>query len=271
MRASPPPSVVQPQAPTVRNKVIPPPSVHGVITGSVIYSGPAVRRYIISGNSALGPDIPMPRAPVFSESLIINDDQTISNVVVYIADDLSGHVFVPPTDPIVVDARNWRFAPRVVGIQVDQPIHFRDSEKAPGFHAFTLITDKQVFPSSPTRLTATPYLDPIPLESCPGSKACPPGKHFHFSMNDYQPWTEVFSSPEISLRLIDSTYPWMAAYICVFAHPFFNVTNAAGIFQLDGVPAGEYTIATWHETLGIKKQTVTVEEGKITKITVRYE
>ncbi len=265
----PPSPVVKPQAPTSRNRDIQPPSAHGVIIGSVTYSGPAVRRNVISGK-ALYPDAPMPKEPVFSESLIVNDDQTISNVVVYIADDLPGHAFMPPTQPIVVDARNWRFAPHVVGIQVGQPVHFRDSEEVPGNHAFTLITNKQVFPSSPTRLAATPQHAPLPLVLCPGSKACPPGQHYHFSLNDYQPWTEVFSSPEVPVRLSDLSYPWMSAYICVFAHPFFNVTNTAGVFQLDGVPAGEYTIVSWHETLGIKEQTVTVEEGKITKITVRY-
>ena len=239
--------------------------------GSVTYSGPLVMRGVISDNSVLHPSCPMPKTPIISESVIINDDETISNVVVYIADDMSGHVFIPPSEPIVLDARNWRFVPHVVGIQAGQLIHFRDCEAVPGSHAFTLITDKQVFPKSPTRLTDIPHSAPFPLQLCSGSKACPPGQHYHFfSMSHDEPFTEVFSTPEIPLRLIDITYPWMSAYICVFAHPFFNVTNGAGVFLLDGVPAGEYAVVSWHETLGTRKQTVTVEEGKPTKITIRY-
>ncbi|HET7622947.1 MAG TPA: hypothetical protein VFK39_13665, partial [Gemmatimonadaceae bacterium] len=37
-------------------------------------------------------------------------------------------------------------------------------------------------------------------------------------------------------------YPWSRAWIRVFDHPYFAVTNRDGIFTIDSVPPGEYTL-----------------------------
>jgi plastocyanin len=39
----------------------------------------------------------------------------------------------------------------------------------------------------------------------------------------------------------------MSAYILVFAHRYFAVTDQAGNFTIAGVPPGSYTLAVWHE------------------------
>jgi hypothetical protein len=39
----------------------------------------------------------------------------------------------------------------------------------------------------------------------------------------------------------------MSAYIIVFAHRFFAVTDAAGRYEIAGVPPGAYTLRVWHE------------------------
>jgi plastocyanin len=39
----------------------------------------------------------------------------------------------------------------------------------------------------------------------------------------------------------------MSAYILVFAHRYFAVTDAAGRYELSRVPPGAYTLTVWHE------------------------
>jgi hypothetical protein len=45
-------------------------------------------------------------------------------------------------------------------------------------------------------------------------------------------------------------HPWMRAYVRVFNHPYFAVTDADGKFEMKNAPAGKYHIVMWHEGVG---------------------
>ena len=42
-------------------------------------------------------------------------------------------------------------------------------------------------------------------------------------------------------------HPWVRAYIAVFDHPYFAITDDNGAFSIDELPAGTYTVKVWHE------------------------
>ena len=42
-------------------------------------------------------------------------------------------------------------------------------------------------------------------------------------------------------------HPWVRAYVAVFDHPYFAVTDDKGAFSIDQLPAGTYTVKVWHE------------------------
>jgi len=42
-------------------------------------------------------------------------------------------------------------------------------------------------------------------------------------------------------------HPWTRAYIAVFDHPYFDVTDASGKFTIDSIPAGTYTVMVWQD------------------------
>jgi hypothetical protein len=53
----------------------------------------------------------------------------------------------------------------------------------------------------------------------------------------------------------------MSAYVHVFSHPFFAVSDAGGAFRIEGLPPGEYEIKAWHEKLGVQTQRLTAGPG----------
>lgn len=69
------------------------------------------------------------------------------------------------------------------------------------------------------------------------------------------------------VRLKCDVHDWMNAYIVLLKdQPYHSVTDEHGQFALDGVPAGSYTLRTWHEALGEMTKTVTVTDGETANV-----
>ena len=79
------------------------------------------------------------------------------------------------------------------------------------------------------------------------------------------PKTVAFKQPEVMIPVRCNNHPWMNAFINVSATPFFAVTDGDGHFGITGLPAGTYTLAVVHETMGEQTMTVTVEPQKTAK------
>jgi plastocyanin len=56
----------------------------------------------------------------------------------------------------------------------------------------------------------------------------------------------LFDRPGV-VRVFCEIHSHMSAYILVFAHPFFAVTDSDGRYRIDGVPPGSYTLVLWNE------------------------
>ena len=65
-------------------------------------------------------------------------------------------------------------------------------------------------------------------------------------------------------------YPWSRAWIRVFDHPYFAVTNRDGIFTIDSVPPGEYTLKMWEPRLGVRERKVHVDSAKDSKLDISF-
>lgn len=65
---------------------------------------------------------------------------------------------------------------------------------------------------------------------------------------------------------------WMAAWIFVFDHPHFAMTNASGAFRIDRVPAGAHRLRVRHAPGGLARDVdVTVRPGKTIAVDVPFD
>ena len=71
-----------------------------------------------------------------------------------------------------------------------------------------------------------------------------------------------FARQEVMIPVKCNIHPWMRAYIAVFKHPYFAVSDKDGKFEIKNLPPGTYTIKAWHEKLGTQTQKITVAGGE---------
>ena len=69
------------------------------------------------------------------------------------------------------------------------------------------------------------------------------------------------------VRITCNTHQWMRGFIVV-TDDMAAVSDAAGRFQLTGVPPGTYELKVWHESLKAAPTKVTITAGGTTKVAI---
>ena len=173
---------------------------------------------------------------------------TVQEVVAAGADGSLANVFVSlqgsfpaapvPAEPVTIDQRGCVYFPRVVGAQVGQTVQVRNSDEV--LHNVH---------SNPARA----------------------GNAFNFSQPKAGIVQELrLKEPEIMLRVACDVHRWMTAFVGVDSHPYFATSGVGGTFTIANVPAGTYTIQSWHELFGVQTQTVRVTEGGTSNVEFGY-
>jgi hypothetical protein len=160
-----------------------------------------------------------------TEFIVSSDGKTLANVFVYVKEGLAPRFYPVPTEPVVFDQQQCRYVPRVLGLQVGQPLEIRNS-------------------------------DPL-LHNVRGEAA------INQTFDLGQPiqgmkTTRTFTTREVMIPIKCQVHAWMRGYIGVLEHPYFAVTDENGRFTIPNLPAGTYTLEAWHEQLGTQTQQVTL-------------
>jgi len=69
-----------------------------------------------------------------------------------------------------------------------------------------------------------------------------------------------FDRPGI-VRVFCDIHSHMSAFILVFGHPYFAVTDTQGRYHIDNVPPGSYGVIAWNEGNPSDAKPVTVPDG----------
>jgi plastocyanin len=69
-----------------------------------------------------------------------------------------------------------------------------------------------------------------------------------------------FDRPGI-VRVFCDIHSHMNAFILVFSHPFFAMTDTDGRYRIDNVPPGSYNVIAWNEGTASEPKAITVPDG----------
>jgi plastocyanin len=74
-----------------------------------------------------------------------------------------------------------------------------------------------------------------------------------------------FDRPGI-VRVFCDIHSHMNAFILVFNHRFYSVTDGEGRYRIDNIPPGTYNVIAWNEGLASEPRAATVPDGGTTEL-----
>jgi plastocyanin len=74
-----------------------------------------------------------------------------------------------------------------------------------------------------------------------------------------------FDRPGI-VRVFCDIHSHMNAFILVFSHPFFAMTDEEGRYRIDNVPPGTYNVIAWNEGTSSEPKPATVPDGGLAEL-----
>lgn len=174
---------------------------------------------------------------VMPQVLVLDENKKMANVFVQITSGLPKQDYPVPTEPVVLTQEGCQYHPHVVGVQVGQTVKLLNPDGTlHNVHAL-----------------------------------CKVNAEFNLAMPKFRTeMTRIFDKVETMFPIKCDVHPWMAGWISVMAHPYFNVSQANGSFEIANVPAGTYELEAWHEKLGIQKASVTVTADETKEVNFTF-
>ena len=153
----------------------------------------------------------------------------IRNVVVYLKDAVFRGAL--PVSRVELRQQNETFAPHVLAITRGSTVNFSNAD--PFFHNVFSLSSAATFN----------------LGRYPRGQGRP----------------EKFAKAGL-VKVFCDIHSHMNASILVLDHPYFAIPGVEGDYEIQNVPAGQYTIIGWHERVGERTAAVRVEAGRATTI-----
>jgi plastocyanin len=187
------------------------------------------------------PPTPIPGMPDGGSQQVLYVDRSggLRYAVVFLPDAKTGRVSARPA---TMNQRNFVFEPQVLGIRAGQTVRFTSDDSA----------------NHNVRTKNANGINTFNITTAPGSVG---------------PDTHRFAPTPVDrpLELSCDIHPWMAAWVYVFDHDQFAVTQADGAFRIEKVPAGRHRLAVRQPSGRLARDlAVDVKAGETTRLDVRF-
>jgi len=163
-------------------------------------------------------------------------------------------VFLRGIDPAA--ARPWDHPPVTVELHDERPMA-RQGDGPPRSVGFVRRGDAVSFVSRQPRFHAL-CARGVPASESPAFWA------LTFPDPD-RPLTRRFDRPGLVELSSAAGHHWMRGYLWVSDHPYFTLTDAAGGWELTGVPPGEYELVVWHPNWRVERLERDPESGAVVR------
>jgi plastocyanin len=170
--------------------------------------------------------------PCTTHFFVVGSKGEFADVVVSLK-GVSGKSAGTGASPTVLDQKGCIYTPQILAIQTGQKLLVRNSDNC--IH----------------NVHCTPAV--------PGND-----EHNDGQMAGAADLTYTYAKPEMFIKFECNVHPWMRAWVCVFDHPYFSVSDKAGKFVIKNVPPGKYTVEANHRKLGPQTQDVEVKDSDAT-------
>ena len=187
---------------------------------------------------------PPPRRIITADGPVLHHDlgvdkktKGLRDVVVCLA-DAPARPRVKNRPPVRVDQKGLRFVPRVVALQHGQAVRFDNNDRF----------DHSVRATSTTR-----------------------ANNFNLFVAPGRPIDQLLQPQKPPVAIGCSLHAGMTAWVYVFEHPHFAVTDDRGTFRIGGVRPGKYTLWLRHADTGLNgKRAVEVRGTGTTSLRVEW-
>ena len=200
------------------------PAHAGTVRGTVTYEGtiPKFREIKMDADPIC---LSKHGSKVFPESLVLGPDNKMANVFVRVKEGIFDKPFPVPIEPVIITQEGCMYSPHVIGLMVGQPHKILNPDGTlHNVHALSKINSE-----------------------------------FNLAMPKFRrETTKSFGKAEFMFPIKCDVHPWMAAWVTVLDHPFYNVTKINGKYRIDYVPDGQFKVEAWHEKLGTQEKIVNV-------------
>ncbi len=129
--------------------------------------------------------------------------------------------------PVVLDQKGCLYTPQILAVQTGQKVIVKNSD--PCVH------------NVHTKPKENPEANQVQM---------PGGADLTFT----------FDKPEPFLKFQCDVHPWMFAWVSVFDHPYFAISDKEGKFTIKNVPPGKYTLEAAHRKLGTQTAEIEVKD-----------
>lgn len=219
--------------------LVPVAAAAATVTGAVRISGPPPAASAVR----VGVDAAVCGVEMPDESLVVGPGNGVRDAVVVLRPAEPRPPGPPPAAEALVDNTRCRFVPRVQVVRRGQVVRVRNSDPVLHNARATVVGPPAVAVANLALSRAGQTMDLTRRLAA----RLPAG------------------AEEAVVALGCDVHPWMRGWLVVVDHPRAAVTDAAGRWSLADVPAGRWTLAVWHETLGRHERPLEVgADGRVT-------